>query len=68
MLYPSLDSMIKYVDSKYTLVVAAAKRARQLVDGDEKMVDVKTNKPVSIALFEINEGKISYKRTKTGIK
>lgn len=68
MLYPSLDSMIKYVDSKYTLVVAAAKRARQLVDGDEKMVDVKTNKPVSIALFEINEGKISYERTKTGIK
>jgi DNA-directed RNA polymerase subunit omega len=65
---PSLDTLRKRVDSKYTLVVAAAKRARQLVEGSEKLSEVKSNKPVTVALFEINEGKIMYERTKSGIK
>lgn len=68
MIEPSLDTLSKRVDSKYTLVVAAAKRARQLVEGSEKLVDVKSDKPVTIALFEINSGKIKYERTKSGIK
>lgn len=48
------------VTSRYTVVIAAAKRARQLIDGDEEMADVKvdSNKPVSIAVEEIREGKI----------
>lgn len=48
------------VTSRYTVVIAAAKRARQLIDGDESMAEeiVNSNKPVSIAVEEINEGKI----------
>lgn len=48
------------VTSRYTVVIAAAKRARQLIDGDESMADIKvnSNKPVSIAVEEIREGKI----------
>lgn len=48
------------VTSRYTVVIAASKRARQLIDGDESMADFKTNsnKPVSIAVEEIKEGKI----------
>lgn len=30
MLYPSIDSLMEKLDSKYTLVTVAAKRARQL--------------------------------------
>ena len=37
---PTLESLMKKVDSKYTLVTLAAKRARELTDGDEPLVDV----------------------------
>ena len=37
---PTLESLMTKVDSKYTLVTLAAKRARQLTDGDEPLVDV----------------------------
>ena len=51
----------KDVTSRYTVVIAASKRARQLIDGDESMAEEKvdSNKPVSIAVEEIREGKIT---------
>ncbi|MBS4536115.1 DNA-directed RNA polymerase subunit omega [Clostridium sp. D2Q-14] len=63
MLYPSINDMLKKVDSRYTLVLLASKRARQLVDGKEPLVDVKITKPVSIALHEIAEDKVTYTRS-----
>uniref|UniRef100_UPI00402924F6 DNA-directed RNA polymerase subunit omega n=1 Tax=Megasphaera sp. TaxID=2023260 RepID=UPI00402924F6 len=57
---PTLESLMTTVDSKYTLVTLAAKRARQLTDGDEPLVDVDTTKVVSIAWEEIDQGKITY--------
>ena len=57
---PTIDKMMEKVDSKYSLVVAAAKRARELTDGAEPLSKVNSNKPVSIALYEISEGKIVY--------
>lgn len=65
---PSLDVMLNYVDSKYTLVVAAAKRAREITEGAHPFVDVDSLKPVTVALREIANNKIKYERTKTGIK
>jgi len=68
MIHPSLDVLVKKVDSKYTLVVLAAKRAREILNGTTPLVDSKSNKQVTIALEEIASDKISYERTKTGIK
>ncbi len=42
MLYPSIDRLLDKVDSKYSLVVAAAKRARLLRDGAKSEVRQKT--------------------------
>lgn len=64
MIYPTLSSLMEKVDSKYTLVVAVSKRARQLVDGQPKLTNVESNKPVTIAINEINENKIIYERSK----
>jgi len=64
MIYPTLMSLLEKVDSKYTLVVAVAKRARQLVDGQPKLTNVNSNKPVTIAINELYEDKITYERTK----
>jgi DNA-directed RNA polymerase subunit omega len=59
---------MKKVDSKYTLVVAAAKRARMLTEGENKLVETKSYKPVTVALEEIARDHIGYERTKAGIK
>ena len=51
------------VGSRYTIVIATAKRARQLVDHAEPLCsDCKVNKPVSIAVHELYEGKIKIKQ------
>ena len=68
LIQPTLESLMKKVDSKYTLVTLAAKRARELTDGDAPFVDVNTNKVVSVAMEEINEGKIKYETPQAGIK
>ena len=65
---PTLESLMTKVDSKYTLVTLSAKRARQLTDGDEPLVDVDTKKVVSIAMEEIDQGKITYEAPRDGIK
>ena len=45
------------VKSRYSIVIATAKRARQIVAGDEPMIkNYKGKKPLSIAVEELNEG------------
>ncbi len=68
MIYPSLDVLVDKVDSKYTLVVLAAKRAREIMNGEASLVDSKSNKPVTVALEEVAQGRIVFERTKSGIK
>jgi DNA-directed RNA polymerase subunit omega len=53
MLYPSIDLLMKKADSKYSLVVLAAKRARQLLDGQEPQIKPHSKKYVGMALEEI---------------
>lgn len=61
MLYPPINELLEKVDSRYTLVVAAAKRARQIIDGDEvRISNPYSKKPVSIATQEIFEGEVVY--------
>ncbi|MDF2521837.1 MAG: DNA-directed polymerase subunit omega [Clostridia bacterium] len=62
MIYPTLKTLLEKVDSKYTLVVAVSKRARQIVDGQPKLTKVTSNKPVTVAVNEIAEGKVIYER------
>lgn len=49
----------KVVNSRYSIVMATSKRARQLIDGDAPLVTVKgVDKPLSVAIDELNNGKI----------
>jgi len=82
MIEPKIDDLLGQVDSKYTLVILAAKRAReinsyynQLGEGRAEYIPplIETgglrSKPLSIALQEIAEGKISAERPEgLGIK
>lgn len=47
------------VNSRYSVVIATAKRARQLIDGDERLVPGIQKKPLSIAVDEIASGKVT---------
>lgn len=63
MLYPSVNELRKKTDSRYSLVILTAKRARDLVDGKPPLSDsANCDRPVSIAAWEIEEDQISYKR------
>lgn len=46
------------VNSRYSIVIACAKRARQLIDGAEPLVQIDCLKPLSIAVKEIEEGQV----------
>lgn len=71
---PKVDELLEQVDSKYTLVIMSAKRARQinsyytqLGEGIGEFVPPLVpsdpgRKPLSIALEEISKGKIAYER------
>lgn len=62
MLYPSINEIRKKADSRYTLVILAAKRARDIIEGKPKLTEVDVEKPVSIAANEISEDLITYSR------
>ena len=66
--HPPMKELLTKVDSRYTLAVLAAKRARQLLDGAQVKVKVPSNKNVTRAVAEVVEDKIGYERTKLGIK
>ena len=72
MLHPSYAELIKVVNgdveegdtpvvnSRYSIVMATAKRAREIIDGSMPLVDAKVGeKPLSIAIDEMNQGKMT---------
>jgi len=62
LLYPPIDEIKHKADSRYTLVIMAAKRARDLVAEKPPLVDIDNKVPISIAAEEIVEGEITYRR------
>lgn len=66
MLFPSIDSLMKKIDSKYTLVSVAAKRARQMQQfNDQQLEKTKSTKFVGKALEEIDAGLLHYEKTES---
>lgn len=70
MLHPSYADLIRVVNSgveegedpvvnsRYSIVMATSKRARQIIAGDEELVDGRGKKPLSVAVEELNQGKV----------
>ena len=70
MLHPSYSDLMKVVNSevepgeapvvnsRYSIVMATSKRARQIIGGEEPMVEGKGKKPLSVAVEDLNQGKI----------
>ena len=59
MLYPPVAAMLKNVDSRYLLVNVVAQRARQIATEAEVFQEELTDKPVTLAIREVAEGKLT---------
>ncbi len=59
MLYPAMSSLLEHVNSRYLLVNVIARRARQISIESEITHEPLTDKPVTIAIREVAEGKLS---------
>jgi len=68
MINPSIVDLLKTVDNRFTLVTMTAKRARQLIEGEEPLVRVTSTKHVTISINEISQGEITYETVREGIK
>ena len=59
MLYPPVADLLKNVESRYLLVNVVAQRARQIAtEADENQIEL-TDKPVTLAIREVAEGKLT---------
>lgn len=56
MLYPSMASLLKRIDSRYMLVNVIAKRSRDISEEAERNDEHLDKKPVSIAIDELARG------------
>ena len=59
MLYPPVADMLKHVESRYLLVNVVAHRARQIAMEAEEFGEELTDKPVTLAIREVAEGKLT---------
>ena len=59
MLYPPVADLLKDVQSRYLLVNVVAQRARQISEEAEALNEELTEKPVTLAIREVAEGKLT---------
>lgn len=60
-----IEELLKQVDSRYKLVILASRRAMELNEGGQRLIEINPKTKVStIALEEIREGKIGYKKSR----
>ncbi len=57
---PSVLELLNHAESRYTLVVEASKRGREIVNGAMPMIDAEGMKPLKTAVEEINRGLLTY--------
>nr|WP_321138173.1 DNA-directed RNA polymerase subunit omega [Peptoniphilus sp.] len=56
----SFGEISKITDSRYQLATLVSNRAREIVDGDEALIDTDLENPVSISIEEIYEGAVKF--------
>ena len=59
MLYPPISDLLEHVDSRYLLVNVVARRARQISIEAEEFHELLNKKPVTLAIEEVAEGKLT---------
>ena len=59
MLYPPMAELLKHINSRYLLVNVVARRARQIAIEAEELHESLEDKPVTLAIREVADGKLT---------
>ena len=59
MLYPPVAELLEHIDSRYLLVNVVAHRARQIAAEAEELNEDLPEKPVTLAIHEVDDGKLT---------
>ncbi len=59
MLYPAMTTLNSYIPNRYMLVNVVARRARQIAEDAEMNGEILTEKPVTLAIHEVADGKLT---------
>ena len=68
MLYPAMNKLTSHVPNRYMLVNVVARRARQLAEEAEQAGEHLSEKPVTLAINEVAEGKLDSTQMDTTIE
>lgn len=68
MINPSVVDLLKKTQDRYSLVILTSKRARQIIEGSNPKVEIDSNKPLTIAINEVNESAIKFEVVKEGLE
>ena len=62
MINPSVVDLLEKVEDRYSLVIITSKRARDIIGGKKPLVEVESNKPLTIAINEVNDELVTFNR------
>lgn len=68
MINPSVVDLLEKVHDRYSLVILTSKRARQIIEGSTPQIDVDSNKPLTIAINEVDQDAIEFEILEEGLK
>lgn len=66
MLYPAMNKLTDRIPNRYMLVNVVARRARQIADAADEAGEPLDSKPVTIAINEVADGRLSTLTGETG--
>ncbi len=66
MINPSVVDLLEKVHDRYSLVILTAKRARQIIEGSTPQVSINSNKPLTIAINEVDQSAVEFEIIEEG--
>ena len=67
MINPSVVELLEKVNDRYSLVILTSKRARQIINGSDPRITINSNKPLTIAINEVDTNAVEYEIIEKGI-
>lgn len=68
MISPSVVDLLEKIHDRYSLVMLTSKRARQIIEGSTPQISINSNKPLTIAINEIDQEAVEYEIVEEDIK
>jgi DNA-directed RNA polymerase subunit omega len=66
MISPSVVDLLEKVHDRYSLVILTSKRARQIIEGSAPQISINSNKPLTIAINEVDKNAVEYEIIEEG--